>query len=241
MSDSQVKTLVFNTRSRENGGDIFRLLEIPPLCMVQDSNFFFLQSNQTIINNDTQKIDRIVVFGNPSLFGLLAGAVQHFIDGTFRICLSQFYQCLIIMVFDVQTAVYVPILYVLMTGKHENLYWHALHWVFVASNWKLDPFSVTCDFEKGLHNAIRGQFTNCILNGCLFHWKQATRRKRVELNIDKKQIKVAMTKKNWIFSPFFLETRLNPKEFRMFEILSMLNIIIMKIKRNGTSSGTNIL
>ena len=27
MSDAQVKTLVFNTRSRENGGDIFRLLE----------------------------------------------------------------------------------------------------------------------------------------------------------------------------------------------------------------------
>ena len=105
MSDSQVKTLVINTRSRENGGDIFRLLERPPLCMVQRFQFlFFLQSYQTIINNDTQKLDRIVVFGNPSLFGLFAGAVQLFIDGTFRICPSQFYQCLIIMVFDVQTA-----------------------------------------------------------------------------------------------------------------------------------------
>ena len=41
MSDSQVKTLVINTRSRENGGDIFRLLERPPLCMVQRFQFLF--------------------------------------------------------------------------------------------------------------------------------------------------------------------------------------------------------
>ena len=81
-----------------------------------------------------------------------------------------------------------------MTGKHENLYWYALHWGFVASNWKLDPFSVTCNFEKGLHNAIRGQFVGSILNGCLFHWKQEIRRKMIFLKINAKQIKLAMSK-----------------------------------------------
>ena len=181
MTDIQGKNLVFNTRSIENDGDIYRLLERSPLCMVQDSNFFFLQSNQTIINVVTKKLERIMVFENPSLFGLLSGAVQLFIDGTFRICPSQFYQYLIIMVFDVQTAVYVPILYVLMTGKHAHLYWHALHWGFVASNWKLDPLFVTRDFEKRLHSSIRGRFTSTIFNGCLFHWKQAIIRKMVEL------------------------------------------------------------
>ena len=50
MTDVQVKNLVFNTRSKENGGDVYRLLERPSLCMVQNFNFFFLQSNQTIIN-----------------------------------------------------------------------------------------------------------------------------------------------------------------------------------------------
>ena len=114
-----------------------------------------------------------MVYGNLFLFGILSGGVQLYIDGTFRIWLSQFYQCLIIMVFDVQIAVYVPVMYILMTGKHEHLYWHTLHCVFGASNWKLDPFSVTCDFEKGLHNAIRGQFIGSILNECMFHWKQA--------------------------------------------------------------------
>ena len=63
-----------------------------------------------------------MVYGNPSLFGILSGGVQLYIDGTFRICPSQFHQCLIIMIFDVQTAVYLPVMYILMTVKHENPY-----------------------------------------------------------------------------------------------------------------------
>ena len=42
-----------------------------------------------------------MVYENPSLFGILSGGVQLYIDGTFRICLFQFYQCLITMVSDV--------------------------------------------------------------------------------------------------------------------------------------------
>ena len=75
------------------------------------------------------------------------------------------------MVYDVQTSIYIPVIYVLTTGKYDILYWYTLHWVFMVSKWKFDPFSVTCDFEKGLNNAIRDQFTNSIPNGCLFHWK----------------------------------------------------------------------
>ena len=41
MSDTKVKTLVFNTRSRENSEDIFRLVESPSLYMVHNSNFFY--------------------------------------------------------------------------------------------------------------------------------------------------------------------------------------------------------
>ena len=73
-----------------------------------------------------------MVYENPSLFGILSGGVQLYIDGTFRICLSQFYQCLITMVSDVQTAVYVPVIYTLMTGKHENLYLYTLRWFLLS-------------------------------------------------------------------------------------------------------------
>ena len=133
----------------------------------------FLQLNLSLTDSDTKKIQRIIGFGNPTLFGTLNGKVNVQIDGTFKIVPNPFYQCLIIMVFDVQTSVYVPVIYVLMTGKSENMYWHALHWVYVCSNWKLDPFSVTCDFEAGLQKAVIGQFPDAILNDCLFYWKQA--------------------------------------------------------------------
>ena len=139
--------------------------------MVQISSHFFLQFNLSIPDIETKTIHRILGYGNPSLFGTLSGNVQIYIDGTFSIVPHPFNQCLIIMVYDIQTTVYVPILYMLMTGNSESLYWHCLYWMIIVSGWRLEPFSVTCDFEKALHNTVTGQFKECTLNGCLFHWK----------------------------------------------------------------------
>ena len=127
MTDCQVKKLVKNTRSRLTGCYVFREMEKPPLSMVQDSSHFFLQFNLSIPCMETKKIHRIMGYGNPSLFGTLSGNVQIYIDGTFNIVPHPFYQCLIIMVYDVQTTVYVPVMYIFMTGKSESLYWHCLH------------------------------------------------------------------------------------------------------------------
>ena len=73
-----------------------------------------------------------MVYESPSLFGILTGEVQLYIDGIFKICPSQFYQCLMIIVFDLQTLVYVPVFYVLMMRKMGNLYWHVLYWVSIT-------------------------------------------------------------------------------------------------------------
>ena len=81
-----------------------------------------------------------------------------------------------------------------MTGKSESMYWYALHWVIVCSGWRLEPFLVTCDFEKTLHNAVTGQFKGTKLNGCLFHWKQAIWREMIALKIESEKISMAMTK-----------------------------------------------
>ena len=171
MSDCQVKKLVTQSGVKVSGSDVFRELEKQPLSMVQISSHFFLQFNLSIPDIETKKIHRILGYGNPSLFGTLSGNVQIYIDGTFSIVSHPFYQCLIIIVYDIQTTVYVPILYMLMTGKSESLYWHCLYWMIIVSGWRLEPFSVTCDFENALHNTVTGQFKECTLNGCLFHWK----------------------------------------------------------------------
>lgn len=145
--------------------------------MVQDSSPFFIQFNLSIPDIETKKVHRILGYCNPSLFGTLVSKVQVYIDGTFNIVPHSFYQCLIVMVYDVQTVGYVPVMYILITGKSESLYWHTLHWIIVVSAWKLDPFLVTCNFEVVLYSVVVGQFKSCKLNGSLFHWKQAICRK----------------------------------------------------------------
>ena len=111
----------------------------------------------TIPDPGTGKLERLLGYGNPSLFGTLNGKIQIYIDGTFRIVPHPFYQCLIIMVFDVQTHVYVLVMYILMTVKSQFLYWHALHGLIAASRWNLESYTVTCDFERPLINAVREQ------------------------------------------------------------------------------------
>jgi len=46
------------------------------------------------------------------------------------------------------------------------------------------PTTISCDFEKALHNAIKIEFPTAIVSGCLFHWKQAIRRKIIDLKFD---------------------------------------------------------
>ena len=89
------------------------------------------------------------------------------------------------MVFDNQTNAYVPEFYILLTSKTEKNYRHALCLMNETAGNKMNPTSVTCDFEKGLHNAILKAFPKAIINGCLFHWKQDIQRKLVDLKFDK--------------------------------------------------------
>jgi len=99
------------------GKDVFRMIELDHIAKVKGTNNSFLQFNMTIIDGDTKKLERIIGFGNPELLPLLNGKVKAHFDGTFYIVPDPFMQCLIIMVYDSQTEMFVPCLYVLMTGK----------------------------------------------------------------------------------------------------------------------------
>lgn len=48
-------------------------------------------------------------------------------------------------------------------------------------NHKLDPVTVGVDFESGLINAVQFCFPKARLIGCLFHWKQAIRKKMIKM------------------------------------------------------------
>ena len=96
------------------------------------------------------------------------------------------------MAFDRKKRVYVPIMYILMTYKSEHIQLCAIHWLVVASNWNLDPSTVTANFERALQNSLKNQFPGAKMNGCLFHFKQALRCNMVDLCIDSEQIDKTM-------------------------------------------------
>jgi hypothetical protein len=136
---------------------------------------------------------RMVGWAHPSLICLLqVNRLELFIDATFRSVPSPFYQCLIVMTKDGKTNVFVPVFYVLMSGKTERQYSAVLKEI---SNFfdELNPSFVHCDFEVAMMNAIKGQFKigkrDSKIAGCFFHWKQAIQKKVVKLDIPEKEKK----------------------------------------------------
>ena len=77
------------------------------------------------------------------------------------------------MVFDDQTGLYVPVVYILMTHKNDELYWEAIARIPVLVDFKLDCHSFTSDFESALINNLKRHLDTAQHVGCYFHLKQA--------------------------------------------------------------------
>ncbi|KAG2938656.1 hypothetical protein PC116_g4671 [Phytophthora cactorum] len=54
-------------------------------------------------------------------------------DATYKCVPVQFYQLVVIMIYDSISDLYLPVFYVLTTGKTNDIYEHLLHFVFIAT------------------------------------------------------------------------------------------------------------
>jgi hypothetical protein len=146
----------------------------------------FLKFHHNFENTDGE-MEHIVCWGHPSLTFLFEGeAVNVFIDGTFDCVPPEFYQLLIIMTYSKGHATYVPVFYILLQSKTENVYYLAIHLCIICNDWEINAKSITCDFELALQNAIQTLFlddTECELVCCVFHFLQANRRKLASLHL----------------------------------------------------------
>ena len=77
---------------------------------------------------------------------------------------------------------------ILMTEKTQVFYWHALHWMIAASDWK-----IISDFEKALVSAVGEQFRDTTIR-MPFSLETSTSEKIGKLHINREQISMAMTK-----------------------------------------------
>lgn len=159
------------------------LITSPPLSLCGDQRLF-LQFNLTA--NIDNNLERIIGWAHPSLIFELRGRPQRlFIDCSFSMCPHDFYQVMVIMVYLDQYDEYVPVFYILLQSKRENAYVHAIQGVVSATNWELQALTYTCDFELALAKVCRMQFKDGVPILCNFHFKQALRKKLLDLGVDK--------------------------------------------------------
>jgi len=196
MNCVEVKQRVNCVRAKRSGNsDFFRIIEQPLLAhLTPEDNRNYLQFN--ILRSLEGELVRITGWANPDLMNYLKyPQTDVYIDGTFKCVPHPYYQCVIIMVYDIPLNYYIPVFYILTTHKTQWTYWTILNEVLISTEFKFNPARIHCDYELALINAIKEQFkedTNVI--GCYFHFKQAVLKKMKEIGIPKEQRKIAMNK-----------------------------------------------
>ncbi len=196
MLRDQVTRLVSHTRNELGMGNSVSTIENTlEYSQMTDAPWSFLRFSATLPDPDNEpEMMRFMMFGNPEVTRLLKmPQVDIFMDATFDCCPHPFYQCLIVMVYDPTTSLYVPVLYCLMTRKNKWLYWQVFSQVVVNSDWGMNVRTFTTDFELALMGQAEHQFGKGKHIGCFFHLKQAWRRYLTKnLRMDPAAIKVAM-------------------------------------------------
>ncbi|POM66445.1 Hypothetical protein PHPALM_17694 [Phytophthora palmivora] len=120
--------------------------------------------------------------------------VSLFINGTFRCVPRNFQQCVVFMVHDRSSGLYIPVFYILSTSRSADADWDMMHFVLQATYQQLSPADVVCDFEPALVQVVQTQFRDAIVLGCLFRMKQALRRAMKKYAILDTECSIAMTK-----------------------------------------------
>jgi hypothetical protein len=194
---SQMESLVDRTR-RKQYGTSDGAIRCAPLVYISDtSNKFFLLFDIHITLKN--KVSHIIGWGHNDLIHILkTGPKYIFVDCTFKCAPVKFVQCMVIMIYEPATELYIPIFYILLPNKEEDTYRIALHHCIMHCGYKFEGISFSCDFEIGLMNAIKKEFNNPPIIGCLFHWKQALRRKLLVNGIPRNVITLLMDKKGLI-------------------------------------------
>lgn len=128
---------------------------------------------------------RIIIFGSERGKEQLCKAKHYFADGTFKSCPNPFCQLYTIHADMGSSKKYTnicPLVYALMSERTEKAYTILIQMLrSQVPNWC--PKKFMTDFEFAAINAIKAEFPNIILRGCLYHYKNSLRRKGKALGL----------------------------------------------------------
>lgn len=125
----------------------------------QSENFLLWDSGEGDNN-------RILIFGRESIGQWSNQITRMYVDGTFSLAPVLFSQ--IYVVLANRGGFVLPILYALLPNKEGETYRRMFN--AVRELWpNLNPSSISIDFEQASIGAVRENFPNCAIHGCLFH------------------------------------------------------------------------
>ena len=199
ISKNQVKRILENQREINYRKDDAYLLDISKITIsfsktkVELQNIPFCFSNNVILNIESQRQEKYILF--TSLFQLkkIKDCEQIFMDGTFYSCPKKYYQLYNIIGKEKKTGIIIPISFILMTHKSYSLYYHAFNNIktlLLKNNieYKEKELKFMMDFEKSSRKAIKSIFPDRLLLGCFFHFTKALWNKAKKEDLCKKNI-----------------------------------------------------
>ena len=147
-----------------------------------DENYIpegFFRGDVKVDNN------RHMIFATDGQIQLLHLAKTWFVDATFNVVKSPFTQLFSIHAFIKADGKLrqVPLMFVLMSGKRKCDYRKVMKKVKNLLPPRPGVARVVADFEAAMWKGILSMFQDVSIQGCLFHWAQALRRKMGELGI----------------------------------------------------------
>ncbi|GMF43887.1 unnamed protein product [Phytophthora fragariaefolia] len=162
--------------------------------------FFNLTTRGTMTKNNAlskwkqrKRLSRDSNVCYPELSALLKyDGLNIFLDGTFISTPKPFLLCVTLMLYDPGTHVYVPAFFALMTSRTEDCYNRLLYCIEFDVGTKPNVNTVVSDFESALISAVGEHYPTARIIGCLFHLKQAWRRKLKEYRFSDAETSIAM-------------------------------------------------
>ena len=160
------------------------------------TQYFCLCKGEFINFNKDKKHEKYVIFSSEFQINLFTDIDELFLDSTFKICPKNWYQLLNLFGYIKKKEFYIPLGFVLMSSKNEDLYLEIFEQlkkiIFKITKKKLPKIKIMCDFELGLRRAIKNSFEDCSLQGCYFHYCKAIWNKIKKLHLFKKKLRIHM-------------------------------------------------
>ena len=173
----QVKKIIQDFRENNNINSTLSISDPSLMKTIDGALFRRCYNTYDVIYKNKFIINSYVIYCSPFQQTLLRNASHWYVDSTFHVVPDDFYQLLVIVVYDDVTDSYMPCCYCLASRKNQHIYYKIFRDIKEILEDNHDLESITLDFEQSQIDGAGKVFPNLKFIGCKFHFMQALLRK----------------------------------------------------------------